>query len=80
MKEIYRSSPTHITIVYEVADICEESQEKNLKMTGLINAFKLNYCESTARPDDIVQVGGLAHGPAVGNEALVITTHLTTDI
>lgn len=49
-------------------------------MTGLINAFKLNYCESTVRPDDIVQVGGLAHGPAVGNEALVITTHLTTDI
>lgn len=80
MKEIYRSSPIHITIVYEVADICEESQEKNLKMTGLMKAFKLNYCESTVRPDDIVQVGGLAHGPTVGNEVLVITTHQTTDI
>lgn len=53
---------------------------KNLKMTGSIKAFKVNYFKSTIRSNDNVRVGGLAHGPAIGNEALVITTHMTTDI
>lgn len=39
-------------------------------MIGLMKVFKLNYCESIVRFDDIVQVGGLVYGFVVGNEAL----------
>lgn len=40
----------------------------------------LKFFKSTIRSKNNIQVGGVAHGPAIGNEVLVIKTHMTTDI
>lgn len=49
-------------------------------MTGSIKAIELlKFFKSTIRSKNNIQVGGVAHGPAIGNE-VVIKTHMTTDI